>query len=147
MERKLILGILLIQAALTGVLIEEGTYGEWKDTYHAKSGYFACGARLQYEIIDDYDELILTSGDQTAANAMKMTFCKFEEWDTQHEEGGDGLFGDWKENKMCPKDYYVSGFKARIDPYHGMDEDTMLNGVILRCSKPFTEDYEDITVY
>ena len=58
MERKLILGILLIQATLTGVLIEEGTYG---DTYHAKSGYFACGARLQFESdqghVDDIRQL------------------------------------------------------------------------------------------
>ena len=77
MERKLILGILLIQAALTGVLIEEGTYGEWKDTYHAKSGYFACGARLQFESDQGH-------GDDTSANSLKMTFCKFEEWDTQH---------------------------------------------------------------
>ena len=28
-----------------------------------------------------------------------------------------------------------------------MGDDTMLNGVILRCSKPFTEEYEDITLH
>ena len=41
---------------------------------------------------------------------------------------------------MCPENYFVDAFQARIEPKQGSKDDTALNGLNFRCKNPATSD-------
>ena len=48
---------------------------------------------------------------------------------------------------MCPEDYFVSGFKAQIEPEQGRKDDSTLNGLIFRCRSPYSYNTQDVTIF
>ena len=76
------------------------------------------------------------SGDDTAANGLRMIFCKLADWNAQKERKFDRLWGDWMGLKMCPENFLVDGFQIRIEKKQGDGDDTALNGLKIQCTHP-----------
>lgn len=53
-------------------------------------------------------------GDDTAANGLRVTFCDPIDWNSQEVKQFSGYWGTWKGRVMCPQNYYVDAFQARI---------------------------------
>ena len=48
---------------------------------------------------------------------------------------------------MCPENYFVDAFQARIEPKQGSKDDTALNGLNFRCKNPATSDNKIMILY
>ena len=71
-----------------------------------------------------------TQNDDTATNGFKWKFCNYPNWSDQKQMEYEGNWGTWRTMKMCPINYYVAGFKARIEPPQGVfGDDTGMNGL------------------
>jgi hypothetical protein len=70
-------------------LIEDGYWGSWLDQKNAPAGYYGCGASLRVEGKKG-------SGDDTAANGLRILYCSSDNWDLQQTmEINEGHWGSW----------------------------------------------------
>ena len=83
----------------------------------------------------------------TAANGLRVVFCKPREWNIQVQKQYPGLWGTWKGMVMCPEKYYVDAFQARIDEKKGKGDNTALNGLKFRCNSQQKNMSTIITIY
>ena len=88
----------------------------------------------------------LGSGDDTAANGIRLVYCQPGNWRSQKEHVYEGMWGDWRGLVMCPYNYFVDAFQARVEPQQDGD-DTALNGLNFRCKNPATSDNKIITIF
>lgn len=125
------------------VVIFEGLWGEWRNWVEVpEADYrFACGARVRFESHQG-------RGDDTAANGVRFVFCGAGDWQDQETLSiYDGRWGGWGQQKMCPEGYYIDGAKVRFEDSLGRGgDDTALNGLAIRCHKPYTHDRVWVTV-
>eukprot|EP00957_Ditylum_brightwellii_P088043 6706686-Ditylum_brightwellii.AAC.1 len=124
-------GVATITIALTIPTFENviwnGNWGDWWPSKSAGPDYWACGAQLRVEGSQ-------AGGDDTAANGIKMMFCKSVDWSKQDTVSiHDGIWGDWSSMVMCPEGYYIDGAQVRFEDYCGNCDDTALNGLRISC--------------
>jgi hypothetical protein len=109
--------------------IYTGIWGEWlKPVDSPYPDFFACGAGL----VMHPDQ---GNGDDSAANELKLVYCKKDDWRMQEEViVNTGLEGEWKNTVMCPKDHFINGgsvsFQENQEIY---GDDTALNGFKIKC--------------
>jgi len=114
---------------LESKLVWGGTWGDWKGMSPPMWGYYACGAEMKFE-----DSV--GGGDDTAANGVRLKFCRSNNWYSQVTETiYDGRWGKWKGMKMCPPNYYIFGAKVRFEDSIGGGDDTALNGLMIYCRR------------
>jgi len=111
-----------------------GPFGKWYDMVlcpNIDKGWRLTGVSTRFE---EYQG----SGDDTALNGIKM-MCETKP-DGSLVLGGlkmveEGDWGTWGPLKGCPYSHpFVCGFKARIEPDQGTNEDdTGMNGLVMRC--------------
>lgn len=108
-------------------MICNGNWGSWKGWKGLDyGGYYACGAEMRFEGQQ--------SGDDTAGNGLKLTYCHLQNWDAQKIETiENGFWGNWKGMKMCPFGAYVDGAQVRYENNQGHKDDTALNGLKIHC--------------
>lgn len=68
-------------------------------------------------------------GDDTALNSIKLVCANDKEI-----YSGEGEWGQWGENAICPSGSYLNGFKLKVEPVQGDGDDTASNGIIMFCS-------------
>lgn len=118
--------------------IAEGYWGDWTLPLEVPNGYLACGLGLRVEAPQG-------EGDDTAANAVKIKYCKTSEWNNQSEIVlNQGLWGDWIWG-ICPEGYFVHKVMAKVEAPQGTGDDTALNALSFRCKDPVTS-YESNAV-
>jgi len=82
-------------------------------------------------------ESIAGRGDDTAANGLKVTYCRLGNWETQKPNVliHAGLWGTWRGIKMCPENHYVDGAQVRFEDrgFLGLGDNTALNGLRIHC--------------
>jgi hypothetical protein len=96
-------GMVSVNLANNVQSIWDGNWGQWKNFVNAPSGYYACGATLRVEPPQG-------KGDDTAANGLKLVWCKSDNWDLQDEQSiFDGNWGNWGNKVMCPRGQFING--------------------------------------
>lgn len=68
-------------------------------------------------------------GDDTALNSIKLICANNKEI-----YSGEGQWGEWGENAICPNGSYLNGFRLKVEPPQGDGDDTATNGIIMICS-------------
>ena len=100
----------------------KGPWGTWGGMEYCKKGVVAHGFLFRVEGYQGSD------GDDTAVNAVCLkcgndNICSKE-----------GTWGEWSDEKVCMKNYYVSGWRQNVEPDQGDDgDDTSLDNVEYRC--------------
>ena len=113
----------------------KGPWGTWGGMDPCKKGVIASGFLLKAEGDQGSD------GDDTAGNAVCIK-CGHDDACSKK-----GSWGDWSDTKMCPKDYYLTGWRQNVEPDQGDGDDTALNNVEYRCRDLETwEKFHDIKV-
>merc|ERR1712150_88293 len=123
------------------VAIYHGNWGSWKPFVGPRGGYYACGAQVRFE-----DPI---RGDDTAANGLRLKFCHYTNWNDQKDwmDIYPGVWGGWKEQKMCPYNKNINGAQVRYEDNQGSGDDTTLNGLAIRCVTKDGKSPEWMTVY
>mmetsp|Transcript_27839 Transcript_27839/g.55766 ORF Transcript_27839/g.55766 Transcript_27839/m.55766 type:complete len:395 (+) Transcript_27839:95-1279(+) len=108
--------------------IHNGLWGEWKPWKKiGKNGLYACGAELRFEGRQG-------SGDDTAANGLRLMYCGLESWYLQEQqEVWGGFWGDWRGMVMCPFGKYIGRARVKFEGRRGNGDDTALNGLAIDC--------------
>jgi hypothetical protein len=106
-----------------------GYWGGWVSYWIGSDSYnnAICGAELRFEPHQG-------SGDDTAANGLKLILCSRSDWNQQIWDSFDGMWGDWMGTKMCPYGQWVTKFRIRAEaPLGSNGDDTALNGLEIYC--------------
>lgn len=128
------------------VTIYSGKWGTWQDQWQGDGdiGYYVCGAAIRSERSQG-------TGDDTAANGLRLTYCYVNDWDMQHSdvEIHPGRWGSWGAYKMCPVDFYVDGAQVKFEKrsFLGIGDDTALNGLRIHCRSNLNSASEWVTVH
>jgi len=123
------------------VTVYNGLWGEWGKWSKVRSGgSYACGAEIRFE-----DPV---SGDDTAANGLKLRYCGLHDWKLQTQMTvEEGVWGNWKSWVMCPYGKYIGGVRVRFEKSQSWGDDTALNGLAIYCVKKDWSELEEKTVY
>jgi hypothetical protein len=68
-------------------------------------------------------------GDDTALNSIKLICANGKEI-----LAGEGNWGQWGNNAICPSGKYLNGFKLKVEPPQGAADNTATNGIRMFCS-------------
>ena len=111
--------------------VSNGLFGDWLKTVDAPDDFFGCGATLRVQSSQG-------DGDDTAANAIRLTYCNKFDWNTQLDANlNEGLYGEWKTKVMCPKGQFMNGANIKLEKSQGIySDDTAMNGLKIKCTLP-----------
>lgn len=113
------------------ISISEGYWGDWSEAMDGPKNFLACGLALR----DENGQSAF--GDDSATNAIRIIYCRIDSWMEQQEINlNEGLWGNWKEKVMCPKDFFIYGVQAKVEKPQGSGDDTALNGLRAKCRHP-----------
>lgn len=109
----------------------DGILGDWLNPLEAPAGYYTCGMKVKNQPSQDLK-------DDTALNAVNFIYCSIDDWNNQvNYNFNEGLYGDWGDNLMCPKNNYVYGVTVKVVPSKGSEDDTAMKDIALKCKPPF----------
>eukprot|EP00347_Sterkiella_histriomuscorum_P017434 403349384 len=113
-------------------VIISGDWGTWQSTMSPVNGGYACGAALKSEPNQG-------SADDSAANGLRLIFCKIDDWKNQNLVTAiEGLWGTWAPTVMCPVGQFIAGFRVKYETKYNGDN-SALNGLSFLCQQPFSD--------
>jgi len=102
-----------------------GTWGSWGTTEFCPDGSYVTGYQIKVEPPRGHD-------DDTALNAIRLYCRDKNDVTTGSITSSQQSWGTWQGKEEC-RSTFMKGFRLRVEPHGGHDDDTAANSLDMMC--------------